>query len=494
MTYCIRKAYLLGLLLVGFATVGVDAQPNEKPEPAGEITAAELGGEAAPGTADPKIGKALWTENACNACHANNMKVDATGPALGGVEERWAGEPREHLYRWIRASQALIQSGESARAIAVWNDWKPTQMQNYPNLTDQDIEHILAFIQEKYTAVPGGDTVAGVPAGVEVAETDNTWLFIILGVALLLLALILARVTSNLSYMVEATEGGAAVAQRKTLLEILTSKGMIAFVIFALVVFGGYTTVNSAIDMGRQQDYQPDQPIKFSHATHSGLHKIECQYCHDGARRSKHSVIPAANTCMNCHAAIKYGSQYGTAELTKIYASIGWDPTSGQYIEGYEDYSRDQIKDLFGNWIASQYMDNDGDVDQLESVVDEQWEGIVSSLTQGEDDNRIAGPIEWIRIHNMPDHVYFNHAQHVTVGQMACQNCHGPIEEMEVVYQYSPLSMGWCINCHRQTEVVFEGNEYYQSYERYHEEIQSGDREKVTVEEIGGLNCQKCHY
>ncbi|MEO1256169.1 MAG: cytochrome c class I, partial [Bacteroidota bacterium] len=96
--------------------------------------------------------------------------------------------------------------------------------------------------------------------------------------------------------------------------------------------------------------------------------------------------------------------------------------------------------------------------------------------------------------HNMPDHVYFNHAQHVTVGKQECQTCHGPVEEMEVVYQYSPLSMGWCINCHRQTEVQFTNNDYYQSYEKYHEELKSGDRDKVTVEDVGGLGCQKCHY
>ena len=131
----------------------------------------------------------------------------------------------------------------------------------------------------------------------------------------------------------------------------------------------------------------------------------------------------------------------------------------------------------------------------FEEVVDEQFQAIKDALTNKEaGDTEIAGPIEWVRIHNMPDHVYFNHAQHVTVGQLECQNCHGPVEEMEVVYQYSPLSMGWCINCHRQSEVVFEGNDYYKSYERYHEEIQAGNREGVTVEEIGGLNCQKCHY
>jgi hypothetical protein len=135
------------------------------------------------------------------------------------------------------------------------------------------------------------------------------------------------------------------------------------------------------------------------------------------------------------------------------------------------------------------------DNDELEFMVFEQLEGIEEALTNEETgDDKIAGPIEWVRIHNLPDHAYFNHAQHVTVGKVECQTCHGPVQEMEEVYQYSPLSMGWCINCHRQTEVQFAGNEYYQAYENYHEEIQAGTRNKVTVEDIGGLECQKCHY
>jgi hypothetical protein len=279
------------------------------------------------------------------------------------------------------------------------------------------------------------------------------------------------------------------------LLEVLTSKGMIAFVVFALVVLGGYTTVNHAIELGRQQDYQPEQPIKFSHVTHSGLNQIECQYCHDGARRSKHSVIPAVNTCMNCHAAIKVGSNYGTAEITKIYAAIGYDPIEDVYIKDYEQLDNDEVKEIYKKWIAQEYIKAERDLDELENEVEAQLEAIEKALTnEYTGDEKIAGPVEWVRIHNLPDHAYFNHAQHVTVGNLKCQNCHGPVEEMELVYQYSPLSMGWCINCHRQTEVQFKDNDYYKAYERYHEEIKSGERTAVTVEEIGGLNCQRCHY
>lgn len=437
-------------------------------------------------------GKTLF-RNYCATCHNRNMKDKLTGPALGGTEERWADYPREDLYRWIRQSQSMISEGHP-RAVELWDEWKPTVMNNFLNLSDQEIDNILAYVNVVYTGADkkGAD---GQTAQVVIAEEkpDNTVLFIALALILGILAVVLARIVANLNYMTQVKEGNTK-ARKQSLVETLTSKGLIAFVLFALVVLGGYTTVNNAIMLGRQQGYAPEQPIKFSHQTHSGIHKIDCQYCHDGARRSKHSVIPAANTCMNCHSAIKVGSNYGTAELSKIYASIGYDPNTDTYIEGYDEMSEEDIEKVFKKWIADNYVQETGGIDSKgEELIDDQWEGIRTSLTN-EAKPKIQGPIEWVRIHNLPDHAYFNHAQHVTVGQLECQTCHGPVEEMEVVQQHSPLSMGWCINCHRQTEVKFNDNEYYKSYARYHEEIANGERDKVTVEDIGGLECQKCHY
>jgi len=197
---------------------------------------------------------------------------------------------------------------------------------------------------------------------------------------------------------------------------------------------------------------------------------------------------------MNCHAAIKVGSEYGTGEIGKIFASVGFDPVSGKYLEG--EMSDEELKTLYTNWMADEYNKENG-LEELdkegEKVVANQWSDLVSSLTNDQK-KTIQGPIEWIRVHNLPDHVYFNHAQHVTVGKLECQECHGKVENMEVLEQASPLSMGWCINCHRQTEVQFSDNEYYKSYVKYHDDIASGAKEKVTVKDIGGLECQKCHY
>ncbi|NJK83204.1 MAG: c-type cytochrome [Saprospiraceae bacterium] len=274
---------------------------------------------------DPALGEGLFTAN-CGACHVRDMKTNATGPALGGTQQRWAEYPEEELYAWIRNSQKLISEGHP-RAVELWNQWKPTVMSNFTGLSDDDIANLLAYIDGVYTGTYGKAAVAGGGEAVVAEEKKgiNTPLFVGLLAALVLLSVILARIISNLNYLSELKAGNTE-AKRKTLVDILTSRGVISFVIFTVVVLGGYTTVNNAIELGRQQGYQPEQPIKFSHATHSGLHKIECQYCHDGARRSKHSVIPATNTCMNCHRAIKKGSQYGTAELTKFMLLLATIP------------------------------------------------------------------------------------------------------------------------------------------------------------------------
>jgi hypothetical protein len=221
----------------------------------------------------------------------------------------------------------------------------------------------------------------------------------------------------------------------------------ISATIFVLILVG-YIGLNALMDLGIDQDYQPIQPIAFSHKIHAGDNKIDCQYCHSTAKHSKHSGIPSVNVCMNCHKSIaeyngpvtsERDKEFYDAEIQKIYDAIGWDPENLAYIEGYEQK-----------------------------------------------------PIQWVRIHNLPDFAYFNHAQHVTAGGIACQKCHGPVEEMEDMYQYSPLTMGWCIECHRETSVDLKGNDYYA---KIHAQLADKDGvEKVTIAQIGGLECGKCHY
>ena len=200
-----------------------------------------------------------------------------------------------------------------------------------------------------------------------------------------------------------------------------------------------FNIFNGAIDLGRSQGYAPDQPIKFSHALHVGQNQIECQYCHTGVEKSKHASIPGTQICMNCHKYVQQGPKYGKEEIAKIYNYAGWDPDKAKFVEAPKN-------------------------------------------------------IEWVKIHNLPDHVYFNHSQHVKVGGIKCQTCHGKVEEYEVMKQFAPLSMGWCINCHRQTKVKFAENKYYSVFQKYQEELKKGTKTKITVEDIGGTECQKCHY
>ena len=444
--------------------------------------------------AEPTVeaGKTLFM-NQCAACHNKNMKDDLTGPALAGFEERWSAYSREDLYNWIRNSQLMISSGHP-RAVELYNKWKPAVMNSFTGFSDEEIESIFLYINHQVSQpVAAGGTNIGPSGKVEVDKSGDFIYWILFGVLLLLVS-VLARAIGNLKRI--AAENTNEEIPHTTIRGVLTNRTVIAFLIFAIIVIGGYTTVNNGIAFGRQQGYQPDQPIAFSHEMHAGIQGIDCQYCHDTARRSKYASIPAANTCMNCHKAIEKGSQFGTQEITKIFASIGYDPSTDKYIPDYDKLSNDEIKAIYTKWIADNYL-KERELTTLdrrgERTVREQWDEISSSLTN-ELKEKISGPIEWTRIHMVPDHVFFSHEQHVSIGQVECQQCHGKVEQMEVVYQYSPLSMGWCINCHRETQVQFEGNEYYKTYESYHEALKSGQKVKVTVEDIGGLECQKCHY
>lgn len=383
---------------------------------------------------DVANGKSLYNAN-CAACHKLDRKV--IGPALGDVTER---RSKEWLLKWIRNNQEFRESGD-ADAIAIFEEYNGSLMPAYTNFSDQDILDILAYTIEgnkpKEALVAGGD--AGAVAATE-AESDNNVILLILGGLLVFLIVLLVRVKNTLkqiqgqeasSLSQDATRFTRVAAKNSKVLTVLT---IVIAIGFFQQLYAGLSAVN--VDT----NYQPEQPIKFSHELHAGQNQIDCNYCHSGARKSKHSNIPSADVCMNCHVYIQEGPKYGTEEIGKIYAAIGFDPETGTYIEDYE-----------------------------------------------------RKPIKWVRIHQLPDLAYFNHAQHVTAGQIECQTCHGPIQEMEEVYQYSPLTMGWCINCHRETKVQVESNEYYQEM---HSKLKEkyGDKAEITVEMIGGLECGKCHY
>jgi cytochrome c551/c552 len=387
-------------------------------------------------------GKALFNQK-CASCHAIDKQL--VGPALKGVEDRW--DDKKMLYDWVRNSAAVIKKGYP-RAVAVYAEYNKVQMTAFPELKDQDIDAILGYINTggAKAAVPGVAPVGDTGAGSQ-DESDSNLLYGVLTLILAVIAMILLQVNSNLRKISDETEGVKSAEP----IPFYRNKAYIAIITIILFLAGGYLTFQGAQGLGRSKDYQPEQPIFYSHTVHAGINQVNCLYCHGGAQESKHANIPSVNVCMNCHMGINEyvkgpqlyredGSKVdGTAEIKKLYQYSGWNPEAKKYTGKPK-------------------------------------------------------PIEWVRIHNLPDHVYFNHSQHVNAGKQNCQTCHGEIQKMDEVYQFTDLSMGWCINCHRESKVQFTENKFYSIYEKFHEDLKNKKLDSVTVEKIGGTECQKCHY
>ena len=384
-------------------------------------------------------GHALFTAN-CASCHAVNKKL--TGPALAGVEDRWPS--RDKIHDWVHNSTKVIQSND-AYAVGLFNEYNKTQMTAFPQLSTKDIDAILDYVKleagkASITPIPGPNSAA------PEESSDRTIVFGVLTLILAIVAFTLLYINANLKKMVDDKEGVPSLEP----IPFWRNKSYITIFTLVLFLIGGYLLTEGAVGLGRQQKYEPHQPIFFSHKVHPGANQINCQYCHVGVYQGKQATIPSVNICMNCHMAIsEYAGEKltdpegnevnGTAEIKKLYKYAGFEPGKP--------------------WDASK-----------------------------------AKPIEWVRIHNLPDHVYFNHAQHVNAGRVQCQTCHGEITSMNEVYQFAPLSMGWCLNCHRSTKVQFDNNGFYSMYEKYKEDIKNHRMDSVTVKDIGGAECQKCHY
>ena len=280
-------------------------------------------------------------------------------------------------------------------------------------------------------AVAGGGG-AGVPTGY--LDAILVGMVIILILLVIILSLIVNALRKFLEQKELSPEDREIVVSPISFYSVTRSPGFIFLVIFVVSTVAFKSVIDGLYSVGVQQNYQPKQPIAFSHKIHAGQYEIECKYCHTGAMKGKQANIPTINICMNCHSQIKQGTITGEGEIAKIYAAAGFDPNTSTY----------------------------------------------SGKTK---------PIEWVRIHNLPDLAYFNHSQHVNVGGIICQTCHGPIQEMDVVKQYSLLTMGWCIDCHRKTDVNTKGNAYYDKLIELH-----NSKKAMKVEDIGGLECAKCHY
>ena len=389
-------------------------------------------------------GKALFMSR-CASCHI--MGKDFTGPNLAQVSSKWGSH--DELVLWIKNWMKAIQSG-SKRAAEIQNFNASASMQVFEGgLSDPEIDAIIQYADKWQPAVAKPED-PGQPG----ASGQNALIFGVISLILALIALILMYVNSNLKKMSDDAEG----ISRPEPVPFYRNKVYIAMASILFFIVGGYYVTKGAIGLQRQVNYQPEQPIYYSHKVHAGINQINCLYCHGAAMESKHAAIPSVNVCMNCHKTIttyekgpklydESGEEInGTAQIATLFEYAGFDPKNP------------------GAWDPSK-----------------------------------AKPIPWTKIHNLPDHVYFNHSQHVKAGNVQCQTCHGEITAMDEVKQVSELSMGWCINCHRETKVNFNysdstGNKFYSIYEKFHNDIKAGKMDSVTVKDIGGLECQKCHY
>jgi mono/diheme cytochrome c family protein/heme/copper-type cytochrome/quinol oxidase subunit 2 len=377
-------------------------------------------------------GKTVFNAN-CKTCHKLDQKY--IGPALRGATDR---NNAKWVKTWIKNSQAVIASGD-AYAVALYKEYNNSVMPSYSFLSDAELDGVLAYIEygdKADAAAAPGDAAAADPAAAAAAGSSisNEYLSIIIGVLLFILLLILivfGLIVSVLTKYIQKQdlpeEDKEFVSQKTNYSKIFKSDAVIIIVTALVIAFVAKTAIDGLYSVGIQQGYAPAQPIAFSHALHAGQYEIACQYCHTGVEIGKSANIPSANICMNCHTHI-------------------------QNVGGKEGISPE-----------------------------------IQKIYNAVDNNQ---PIEWVRVHNLPDLAYFNHAQHVAVGGVECQTCHGPIQEMEVVGQHSTLTMGWCIDCHRQTEIATEGNVYYDKLVQLH----STSKDALKVKDIGGLECAKCHY
>ena len=377
-------------------------------------------------------GQTLFKNN-CAVCHA--VQNQLVGPALAGVYER---QSIDWITAFVQNSQKVIQSGDPY-AVQLYEQYNKTEMTSF-DFSRDEVVAILTYIKDQTLNPPQvatatdalSDSTGVSSSGTNIPSgfllTVLIALVIILGLILFVLVMLVSTLTRFLQQRKGLDESEIELLeQRFSLNQMMRSRAFIGGVTFLFIAIMLKTVIDGLYSVGVQQDYAPTQPIAFSHKVHAGDFEIQCQYCHTGVTSSRSANIPSANICMNCHSAI-----------VKI-------------------------------------------TDATEQSVE------IQKIYDAVENNK---PIEWVRVHNLPDLAYFNHAQHYNVGNIECQTCHGPVETMEVVKQYSNLTMGWCIDCHR-TNVIQTENGYYDQLVELHNQTH---KDPMIVEDIGGLECSKCHY
>jgi len=375
-------------------------------------------------------GESLFKGN-CASCHKIGQKL--VGPALAGVYDR--APSIDWIVSFVQNSQKVIQSGDDY-ANNLYEEYNQTQMTAFPTFSRDDILNILGYIKDQAENQAAATPAAGVAAA-----------------------------------------GGDAAAQPGTTISSTYLNaimiGLVVVLVLILVVLVLITTVLQKYLRQRDDLTEEDRELVESSTSFSQVL----------------TSTPVIFMAIFLFAAISF-----KVVINQLYAvgiQKGYSPEqpiafshklhAGQYEIDCQYCHTGVRKSKSANIPSPNICMNCHSAILTESAE-------IQKIYAAVDNNQ---PIEWVRIHNLPDLAYFNHSQHVNVGEIECQTCHGPIEEMEVVEQYALLTMGWCIDCHRKTDVNTEGNAYYDKLVELHDQE---SKEALKVEDIGGLECSKCHY
>ncbi len=415
-------------------------------------------------------GEALFKAKCAN-CHQPHK--NGIGPKLFEARKRWeaAGEGAL-IIEWVKNNAKLRASGKSARANEIFNEYKGSVMYAFTKLKDDEVISILDWVDAQpdpataaSTTTTGGSKTPGLESE---EESSLSWIWILLGIMFVIIIMAVGGVrrqlniaTSDKDVQEKLTYGEEfrVWAWKNRLYVGITS--LVIVIAFTVGILQGLSRINVV------ENYQPSQPIAFPHSVHACLNGIDCKYCHNSVEKSKSAGIPSVNVCMNCHKQISGEGKPYESEIKKVYAAAGWDPKNGP---------------------TGAY-------------------------------NNKTNPIVWNKVHVLPDHVYFNHSQHVVVGGVDCKQCHGDMTKMKEAAKVQPVSelnkiegntkltkptltMGWCIECHGKSGVSLD-NRKSGYYDEIHRRLLNNDKSlykkyfkdnKVSVSELGGWECAKCHY